>query len=78
MTAISKLYGSIDMEGLLKRQLIFVSGKGGTGKTSVAVFLAQLAARQGKKVLLCHLNRLTDDLWEKITSECTRRFHKYS
>ena len=38
---------------LLDRKLVFVTGKGGTGKTSVATGLALLAARQGRRVLLC-------------------------
>ncbi|MGB8858456.1 MAG: ArsA-related P-loop ATPase, partial [Ilumatobacteraceae bacterium] len=41
------------MTGLLDRQLLFVSGKGGTGKTSVAAALADLAVRQGKRTLVC-------------------------
>lgn len=65
MTAISKLYGAIDLEALFTRQLIFVSGKGGTGKTTTAVFLANLAASMGKKTLLVHMNRLGGDEWER-------------
>jgi anion-transporting ArsA/GET3 family ATPase len=38
---------------LLDRRLVFVTGKGGTGKTSVATGLAVLAARHGRRVLLC-------------------------
>jgi len=37
---------------LLQRNLLFVSGKGGTGKTSLAAALAYEAAGAGKKVLL--------------------------
>ena len=40
------------MTGLLDRQLLFVSGKGGTGKTSVAAALADLAVRQGKRTMV--------------------------
>ncbi len=36
---------------LLDRRLLFVTGKGGVGKTSVAAALAQLAARTGKRTL---------------------------
>jgi hypothetical protein len=39
------------LEKLLRRRVIFVSGKGGTGKTTVAAALALLAARGGKRVL---------------------------
>ncbi len=44
------------MTGLLDRQLLFVSGKGGTGKTSVAAALADLAVRQGKRTLVCEMD----------------------
>jgi anion-transporting ArsA/GET3 family ATPase len=38
---------------LLDRRLLFVSGKGGVGKTSIAAGLALLAARQGRRTLVC-------------------------
>ncbi len=44
------------MTGLLDRQLLFVSGKGGTGKTSVAAALAELAVRQGLRTLVCEMD----------------------
>lgn len=44
------------MTDLLDRQLLFVSGKGGTGKTSVAAALADLAVRQGKRTLVCEMD----------------------
>ena len=44
------------MTGLLDRQLLFVSGKGGTGKTSVAAALADLAVRQGKRTMVCEMD----------------------
>jgi anion-transporting ArsA/GET3 family ATPase len=44
------------MTGLLDRKLLFVSGKGGTGKTSVAAALADLAVRQGKRTLVCEMD----------------------
>lgn len=37
------------------KELIFVSGKGGTGKTTVAMTLAKGLSQQGKKVLLVEL-----------------------
>ena len=39
------------LEQLLRRRIVFVAGKGGTGKTTVSAALALLAARAGKTVL---------------------------
>src|SRR4051795_4116749 len=44
------------MTDLLDRKLIFVTGKGGVGKTTVAAALALLGASQGKKTLLCEVD----------------------
>ena len=44
------------MTPLLDRKLVFVTGKGGTGKTTVASALALLAASRGKKVLICEID----------------------
>lgn len=41
---------------LLDRRLVVVTGKGGVGKSSVATALALLAARRGKRVLVCEVN----------------------
>jgi anion-transporting ArsA/GET3 family ATPase len=41
---------------LLDRRLIFVTGKGGVGKTSIAAALGQLAASRGKRTLLCEVD----------------------
>ena len=41
---------------LLDRRLLFVTGKGGVGKTSVASALALLGARQGKRTLVCEVD----------------------
>jgi len=41
---------------LLDRQLIFVTGKGGVGKTSVAAALGLLAARSGRHTLVCEMD----------------------
>jgi len=41
---------------LLQRELLFVTGKGGVGKSTVAAALADLAARQGKRVLICEMD----------------------
>ena len=42
---------------LLDRRLIIVTGKGGTGKTSVVASLALAAARRGKRVLVAETGR---------------------
>jgi anion-transporting ArsA/GET3 family ATPase len=45
---------------LLGLKLVFVTGKGGVGKTTVAAALAQLAAEHGKKVLACAVDAKGD------------------
>ncbi len=41
---------------ILDRRLVFVTGKGGVGKTSIAGALAHLAARRGKRTLVCEMD----------------------
>ncbi|HMQ26000.1 MAG TPA: ArsA family ATPase [Acidimicrobiales bacterium] len=41
---------------LLDRRLLFVTGKGGVGKTTIASALGVLAARQGKRTLVCEFD----------------------
>jgi anion-transporting ArsA/GET3 family ATPase len=41
---------------LLDRKLLFVTGKGGVGKSTVAAALALLAAEHGKKTLVCEFD----------------------
>src|SRR6202035_2962165 len=45
---------------LLDLRLVFVTGKGGVGKTTVAAGLAQLAAEHGKRVLVCEVDAKGD------------------
>ena len=44
------------MADLLERKLIFVTGKGGVGKTTIAGALAWLAADRGKRTLVCEID----------------------
>jgi anion-transporting ArsA/GET3 family ATPase len=41
---------------LLDRQLVFVTGKGGVGKTSITAALGLLAVQMGKRVLMCEVD----------------------
>jgi anion-transporting ArsA/GET3 family ATPase len=45
---------------LLDLRLVFVTGKGGVGKTTIAAGLAQLAAEHGKRVLVCEVDAKGD------------------
>ena len=44
------------MADLLDRKLVFVTGKGGVGKTTIAAALAWLAADRGKRTLVCEVD----------------------
>ncbi|MBK6857630.1 MAG: ArsA family ATPase [Microthrixaceae bacterium] len=41
---------------LLDRKLLFVTGKGGVGKSTIAASIGLLAAEQGKKTLVCEVD----------------------
>jgi anion-transporting ArsA/GET3 family ATPase len=43
------------MPGLLTRQLLFITGKGGVGKTTVAATLGLAAARAGRRTIVCEV-----------------------
>src|SRR3954453_23316301 len=43
------------MAFLLDKRLVFVTGKGGVGKTTVAACLARGAAERGKRVIVCEV-----------------------
>src|SRR4051794_14299534 len=43
------------MAFLLDKRLVFVTGKGGVGKTTVASALARVAAERGKRVIVCEI-----------------------
>jgi anion-transporting ArsA/GET3 family ATPase len=46
--------------GLLDRRLLFVTGKGGVGKSTVAAALALLSAQRGRRTLACELDAKGD------------------
>lgn len=48
------------MVGLLDRQLVLVTGKGGVGKTTVASALALCASEHGRRTLLCEVDAKGD------------------
>src|SRR6476619_4278331 len=52
-------YGGLYSDGqvafLLDKRLVFVTGKGGVGKTTVSRCLAEIAARRGKRVIICEI-----------------------
>jgi anion-transporting ArsA/GET3 family ATPase len=48
------------MSDLLDLRLVFVTGKGGTGKTTVASALALFASSRGKRVLICEVDAKGD------------------
>ena len=60
---------------LLDLRLLFVTGKGGVGKTTVAAGLAQLAAEHGKRVLVCEVDAKGDvtSLFEAPPTDFTPR-----
>jgi anion-transporting ArsA/GET3 family ATPase len=45
---------------LLERRLLFVTGKGGVGKTAIAAALASLAAARGRRTLVCEVDAKGD------------------
>ena len=44
------------MPELLDKRLVFVTGKGGVGKTTVAVALGLRAAAEGKRTIVCEVS----------------------
>ncbi len=48
------------MDELLDRKLLFVTGKGGVGKTTISAALGLLAASHGKRTLVCELDAKGD------------------
>ena len=44
------------MRDLLDKRLVFVTGKGGVGKSTVSLALGLAAARQGKRAIVCEIS----------------------
>lgn len=44
------------VETLLSQRLLFVTGKGGTGKTTLASAIGRLAAERGKRTIICEID----------------------
>ena len=63
------------MADLLDRKLVFVTGKGGVGKTTIAAALAWLAADRGKKTLVCEIDAKGDlaDFYETAPTQFRER-----
>jgi anion-transporting ArsA/GET3 family ATPase len=72
---VAGVSGASATPGLLERDLLFVTGKGGVGKTTVAAGLAQLAAERGKRVLVCEVDAKGDvtSLFEAPPTDFTPR-----
>lgn len=60
MTAASRAPGGAQLDDLLSRRLLFVAGKGGTGKSTLTAALALIAARAGKRVLCIEVDAKGD------------------
>ncbi len=58
----------MDLRALFAGRLIFVTGKGGTGKTTLALALARVIAGQGRRVLLVEI----DNQHPSLTEHCGR------
>ncbi|HSP57235.1 MAG TPA: ArsA family ATPase [Halomonas sp.] len=63
------------MKELLDKRLLWVGGKGGVGKTTVAAALAVLAARRGKRVLVVSTDpaHSLGDVFDRDLSDTPRR-----
>jgi anion-transporting ArsA/GET3 family ATPase len=52
----------MSVEAIFKSRLLFVSGKGGVGKTSFAASLAKASSKRGKRVLLVEIDNIHPSL----------------
>jgi anion-transporting ArsA/GET3 family ATPase len=52
----AKLLGIAPIRDLLDKRLVFVTGKGGVGKTTIAVAIGLRAASEGKRTIVCEVS----------------------
>jgi anion-transporting ArsA/GET3 family ATPase len=52
----AKLLGIAPIPEMLDKRLVFVTGKGGVGKTTIAVALGLRAASEGKRTIVCEVS----------------------
>jgi anion-transporting ArsA/GET3 family ATPase len=57
---------------LLDKKLVFISGKGGVGKTTICAGLARMASARGKRVLICEID--TDAYMGRLFGDATIGF----
>jgi arsenite/tail-anchored protein-transporting ATPase len=60
------------LTSLLDKKLVFISGKGGVGKTTIGAGLARMAAARGKRVLICEID--TDAYMGRLFGDATIGF----
>jgi anion-transporting ArsA/GET3 family ATPase len=56
----SEIARNCPIPDLLDKRLVFVTGKGGVGKTSIAAGLALLSAQRGRRTLVCEVDAKGD------------------
>jgi anion-transporting ArsA/GET3 family ATPase len=61
--------------GLLSKRLVFVTGKGGVGKTAVAAALGLVAARRGQRTIVAEVAR-RDDVHRALAADSAGGFHE--
>ncbi len=57
---------------LLKRRLIFITGKGGVGKSTVALTIASLAAERGQRTIIADMNGDGEEHESKLAPDLFR------
>ncbi|MCO5143068.1 MAG: arsenical pump-driving ATPase GET3 [Oligoflexia bacterium] len=57
----------------IKQPFIIISGKGGSGKSTISLALAHRLAAQGKKIWLVEIGRKRDKAYSRLTTTLRRR-----